>query len=195
MLRIENTIFSLDILEKKFCCDLPACRGNCCRYGDSGAPLSREEVETLKEIWPKVKPWLRPEGVSTIEEKGTSVLDFENDTVTPLIDEKECAYATIVDGIFFCGIEKAWMEGKVNFRKPLSCHLYPAKIKYFSDIIAVNYDEQPICASARKKGIKEGIYVYKFLKEPLTRALGSSIYKELCLAAEELRRSRKEPHL
>lgn len=192
MLRIENTIFSLDILEKKFCCDLPVCNGNCCRYGDSGAPLSKEEVQTLKEIWSDVKPYLRPEGIKTIEEKGTSIIDFENDMVTPLIDEKECAYAIINNGIYFCGIEKAWIDGKITFQKPVSCHLYPAKVKYFSEFIGVNYDEQPVCASARKKGIRDGIYVYEFLKEPLTRALGSETYKELCQAAEELRKVNKQ---
>lgn len=190
MLRIGNTIFSLDILEKKFCCDLPVCRGNCCRYGDSGAPLSNDEVQTLKQIWNEVRPYLRDEGIKTIEEKGTSIRDFENDNVTPLIDDKECAYAIIDDGIFFCGIEKAWFEGKVSFRKPVSCHLYPARIKYFTEIVGVNYDEQPVCSSARTKGMNEGIYVYEFLKEPLTRALGEETYRELCLAAKELRQSR-----
>ena len=92
MLRIDDTIFSFDILEKKFRCNLAACHGNCCRYGDSGAPLSEDEVKILDEIWPVVRPYLRPEGIETIEKKGRSVKDFENDWVTPLIGNDECAY-------------------------------------------------------------------------------------------------------
>jgi hypothetical protein len=190
MLRINDTIFSFDILEKKFRCNLPACLGNCCRYGDSGAPLSTEEAHILDEIWDKVKPYLSPEGITTIEEKGKSVIDFENENVTPLIGNEECAYTTKKDNIFLCGIEQAWSEGKITFRKPLSCHLFPIRIKYFSDFRAVNYEELAICSPARKCGERESIYVYKFLKEPLIRALGADLYKELSVAADELRKSK-----
>ena len=190
MLRINDTIFSFDILEKKFRCNLPKCLGNCCRYGDSGAPLSADEAHILKDIWDKVKPYLRPEGIASIEEKGTSVTDFENEKVTPLIGNEECAYTIFKDNIFFCGIEKAWTDGKISFRKPLSCHLFPARIKYYSEFRAVNYEELAICAPARVTGEREGLYVYEFLKEPLIRALGQELYKELCIAAKELRKNK-----
>ena len=189
MLRIEDTIFSLDILEKKFRCNLPACHGDCCRYGDSGAPLSADEIVILDDIWPEVKPYLRPEGIRSIEEKGKSIKDFENDWVTPLIGDADCAYSIIKDGIYMCGIELAWYDGKISFRKPLSCHLFPVRIKYYSDFRAVNYQELSICSSACRAGEKEGIYVYKFLKEPLIRALGDELYKELCVAASKLRKN------
>ena len=186
MLRIGDTIFSLDILEKKFRCDLPECLGNCCRYGDSGAPLTSEEVAVLEKIWPDVKPYLRSEGISVIEEEGTSVKDFENDMVTPLIDNAECAY-TILDGnIFMCGIEKAWSEGKTEYQKPVSCHLFPAMVKQYAGFRAVNYKELSICSPAIRCGQSEGVYVYEFLKVPLIRALGEETYNELCIAAEEL---------
>jgi hypothetical protein len=191
MLRIDNTIFSFDVLEQKFRCNLSECLGNCCRYGDAGAPLSADEVNIVEEIWDKVKPYLRPEGVEAIEEKGTSVTDFENDMVTPLIGNEECAYTTMKGNILLCGIEQAWLDGKISFRKPLSCHLFPVRIKYFSDFRAINYEELAICQPARKKGCNDGIYVYEFLKEPLIRALGEEMYKELCIAAEELRKSKK----
>lgn len=191
MLRIDDTIFSLDILEKKFSCNIPKCLGNCCRYGDSGAPLSKEEAGILETIRTEVKPYLREEGIRTIEETGTSILDFENETVTPLINNKECAYTIIENNIYLCGIEKAWSEGKITFQKPLSCHLYPARIKIFSDFRAVNYDIQPVCSAARRKGQDKGIFVYEFLKVPLIRAVGEKMYNELCVAAKELRRTRK----
>ena len=188
MLRINDTIFSFDVLEKKFRCNLPACLGNCCRYGDSGAPLSTSEAHILDEIWDEVKPYLRPEGIAAIEEKGRSITDFENERVTPLIGNEECAYTIFKDGIILCGIEKAWTDKKIKFRKPLSCHLFPIRIKYYSDFKAVNYEELAICSPARKTGSEEGIYVYEFLKEPLIRAFGEEMYNELCIAAVELRK-------
>ncbi len=191
MLRINDTIFSFDILEKKFRCNLPKCFGNCCRYGDSGAPLSADEAQILDDILEKVKPYLRPEGISAIEEKGTSVTDFENDQVTPLIGNEECAYTNKKDDIYLCGIEQAWAEGKISFRKPLSCHLFPVRIKNYSDFRAVNYEELSICSSARIEGNRGSIYVYEFLKEPLIRAIGEKMYKDLCIAAAELRKSNK----
>ncbi len=189
MLRIDNTIFSFDILEKKFRCNLPHCLGNCGRYGDSGAPLSAAEAHILDDFWTDVKPYLRSEGVAAIEEKGRSVTDFENEKVTPLIGNEECAYTILKDNIFMCGIEQAWYDGKISFRKPLSCHLFPVRFKYYSDFKAVNYEELAICSAGRQTGITEGIYVYEFLKEPLIRALGEELYKDLCIAAVELRKN------
>ncbi len=189
MLRIDDTIFSLDILEKKFRCSLPQCLGNCCRYGDSGAPLTNSEVNILEAIWTEVKPYLRPEGIAVIEDKGTSVTDFENERVTPLVGNEECAYTILKDNIFMCGIEKAWSDRKVNFQKPLSCHLFPARIRHYSDFKAVNYQELSICSPARECGTTDGVYVYEFLKEPLIRALGEDIYNDLCVAAGELRKN------
>jgi hypothetical protein len=110
--------------------------------------------------------------------------------VTPLIGNEECAYTIIRDNILLCGIEQAWTEGKISFIKPLSCHLFPARIKYYSDFKAVNYEELAICSPARISGEREGLYVYEFLKVPLIRALGDKLYKELCIAAKELRKSK-----
>ncbi len=189
MLRIGNIIFSFDILEKKFKCDLSSCLGNCCRYGDSGAPLTDEEVLILDDIWPEVKPYIRKEGIGVIENEGTSIVDFENDRVTPLVGNEECAYAVLDGSIYMCGIERAWHDNKINFRKPLSCHLFPVRIKKFRDFIAVNYQELSVCSSARDCGETEDISVYQFLREPLIRAFGQELYDELCLAAEELERN------
>jgi hypothetical protein len=190
LLRIGDTIFSFDILEKKFRCRLPLCLGNCCRYGDSGAPLSVEETLILDDIWDDVLPYLRPEGIASINEQGKYARDFENDWVTPLVTGEECAYATIKDGIHFCGIEQAWTDGKTAFRKPLSCHLFPVRIKQYSEFRAVNYQEISICKPGRDSGREAGIYLYEFLKDPLIRALGAELYEELCIAATELRKNK-----
>jgi hypothetical protein len=191
MLRIDDIIFSLDILEQRFACDLPVCLGNCCREGDAGAPLTEDEAKILQQIWPEVRPYLRPEGIKAVEEAGTSVKDFDLENVTPLIEGKECVYTLINKGIYSCAIEQAWAEGKTGFQKPLSCHLFPARVKQFTGFRAVNYSEQPVCASARKRGRRKGIYVYEFLKTPLIRAFGEKMYRELCAAATELRKKNK----
>jgi len=190
MLRIADTIFSLDILEKKFTCNLIHCNGSCCRYGDSGAPLSDPEVQILDEIWPEVKPFLRSEGIETIEESGTSVIDMEDEYVTPLINNQDCAYSIISGDILMCGIERAWTEGKISIQKPLSCHLFPIRIKQFDGFKAVNYEKLAICSGGREKGGAEEVYIYEFLKAPLIRAVGENIYNELCVAADDLKKQK-----
>lgn len=188
MLRIGDIIFSLDILERTFKCNLEECHGHCCRYGDAGAPLSDTEVKLIGNIYNKVKPFLRAEGISSIEESGTSVIDSDNETVTPLIDDLDCAYSVLDQGILMCGFEKAYMAGIISFKKPLSCHLFPLRVKKYPDFTAVNYQELAICSGGRKKGKNDGIYIYEFLKEPLIRAFGIEVYNGLCLAAEQLRK-------
>jgi len=173
---------------RKFRCDLPECLGNCCRYGDSGAPLTDDEARILEEIWPVIRSYLRQEGIESIEKQGTSIIDRENDRVTPLINNEECAYTILNDSIYMCGIEKAWSDKMISFQKPLSCHLFPARMKRFSGFTAVNYEEIAICSSARTLGTGEGMYLYEFLKTPLIRALGEKTYNELCIAARELRK-------
>jgi hypothetical protein len=187
MLRIDNNIISLDILEKKFKCDLEHCKGHCCRYGDSGAPLTSAEVKVLNEIQSTVLPYLRESGKKAIAEMGSSVIDFEGENVTPLVGNEECAYAIVESDIFLCGIERAWSEGKISFRKPLSCHLFPVRMKQYRDFLAVNYQELALCMAARQRGKDENIYAYQFLKEPLIRALGEEVYGQICIAAEEFR--------
>jgi hypothetical protein len=158
-------------------------------YGDSGAPLTSGEVKILEDILPVVLPYLRDSGKSAITEKGSSAIDFEGDNVTPLIGNEECAY-TILDGnIFRCAIEKAWEEGKISFRKPLSCHLFPVRIKQYSEFKAINYEEWYICSAARERGRTEGVFVYEFLKEPLIRGLGEDVYTQICLAAKQFRKN------
>jgi hypothetical protein len=186
MIRIGDTIVSLDLLRERFRCDLAVCKGNCCRYGDAGAPVSAAEARILAEIYPDIQPYLRPEGKNSIELSGTSVTDRDGELVTPLIGNEECAYTLVVDGIFMCAIEKAFNDGVVTFRKPLSCHLFPVRIKKFSDFTAVNYEEWSICQGGRLAGKLDDERVYRFLKEPLIRAFGKYWYKELEIVHREL---------
>jgi hypothetical protein len=190
MLQIDNTIVSINLIEQRFACDLGACRGCCCRYGDSGAPLTKEEALILEKIWTDVKPLLRPEGIKAIEENGTSITDFEGECVTPLVGNEECAYTIIENGIWLCGIERAWFNRTITFRKPLSCHLFPVRVKNYADFKAVNFEEWPICRPAVTEGTEKNIMLYRFLREPLERAFGREWYEKLQFAAEEYEKSK-----
>jgi len=186
MLQIGNAIVSLDVIEKKFICDFGKCKGACCIEGDSGAPLDEDEKAILEEIYPQIKEYLSEKGIAEIEKQGTSVIDFEGDLVTPIINDKECVYTVFENGLALCGIEKAFLDGKISYRKPISCSLYPIRIEKYPEFDAVNYDKWSICAPARELGFKMGTPVYKFLKEPLIRKYGEDWYKELEYAAENL---------
>lgn len=179
MLQIENTLISLDVIEKKFSCDLSKCKGACCVQGDSGAPLADDEIDIIKKEYRSFKKYLRPEGRKAIGEQGIYVIDSDNEKVTPLIDGKECAFVIFEDGIARCGIEKAFFEGKTNFRKPVSCHLYPIRIRKYEKFKAVNYDIWKICDPARAKGEKENIRVCNFTREALHRKFGEEWLQQL----------------
>lgn len=186
MLQIGDTLVSLDVVEQFFCCDLDACKGACCIEGDAGAPLSEKEDEDLKAIIPEVLPHLTPRGAEAVENDGHSYLDPEGERVTQLIDGGCCAYACFApDGLCLCALEKARREGKKHFFKPISCSLYPVRIKDYGNFIAVNYDRWKICRPAEKLGRQKGIRVYEFLKEPLTRRFGEDWYAQLSLVARE----------
>lgn len=186
MIKIENTLISQDLVEKEFYCDLNKCHGACCVKGDAGAPLQAKEVDLLPKIIDKIKPYLSEHGISAIEEQGTHVIDDENETVTPLIGGKECAYVIFEHNIARCGIEKAFFDGRIKFRKPISCHLYPVRIKKYEQFIAVNYDHWEICESARKKGGEMKLPVYVFVEEALKERFGKEWYRLLTIAARNI---------
>lgn len=180
MFQIGKTIVSEDIIEKEFVCNLGACKGECCIAGEAGAPVTSEEKEILSEIYPKVKPFLRPEGITSIEAQGTHVVSPSGELETPLVDGAECAYVTFTNqGIASCGIEDAFNAGEVAFRKPISCHLYPVRVQDYSEFAAVNYHKWPICNDACSLGKELKVPVYKFVKDALIRKFGTHWYTEL----------------
>ncbi|HRN98048.1 MAG TPA: DUF3109 family protein [Flavobacterium sp.] len=185
MFQLGNTIVSEDVLEKEFVCNLSACHGTCCVDGDAGAPLTDDETKILEQIYPKVKPLLRPEGVAAIEAQGTWVVGTDGDLETPLIDNRDCAYVIFDGPTALCGIEQAYNQKLINWKKPVSCHLYPVRIKEFSSFSAVNYDKWDICDPACTLGKELEVPVYKFVKEALIRRFGADWYAELETIAEQ----------
>ncbi|MCP9766746.1 DUF3109 family protein [Lacihabitans sp. LS3-19] len=186
MILIEDTCISDDVADKFFVCDIEKCKGACCVEGDLGAPLEEVELPILDEIYEKIKPYLSAEGIKAIEKQGKYIKDWEGDYSTTTIDEKECAYAVYDKaGILQCGIEQAYNDKVIDFKKPISCHLYPIRITKYENYHAINYDRWSICSDACALGDKLGVEVYKFLKEPLIRAYGEEWYAQLVKEIED----------
>lgn len=180
MIAIENTLVSEDLLERKFVCDLSRCKGACCVLGDAGAPVEEEEASKMEDILDKVKPFMTAAGINAVEKTGVFVVGFDGELETPLVDGKECAFVNFGEnGIAHCAIEKAYEAGKVDFRKPISCHLYPVRVKNYPNYLAVNYHEWKICGPACELGASLKVPVYRFLKVPLTKKFGEKWYEEL----------------
>ncbi|NRA93096.1 MAG: DUF3109 family protein [Psychroserpens sp.] len=180
MFQIGKTLVSEDIIEKDFVCNLSACQGACCIEGDAGAPLEKSEANLLEELYPKIKPFLRDEGIQAIKKQGTSITTAFGDLETPLINGADCAYVIFNDKkTALCGIEEAYNQGAISWKKPLSCHLYPIRIKTYSKFSAVNYEKWDICDDACVLGKELQVPVYKFVKEALIRKFGEDWYSEL----------------
>lgn len=188
MIELEGILISDEVIKNKFVCDLEKCKGACCVEGDLGAPLDFDELDVMEDIYPKVKKYLSEEGRKAIEEQGVFVEDFEGDFSTPTIDGKECAYAIYDENnTLKCGIEQAYLDGEIDYKKPISCHLYPIRLSKGKALEAVNYDRWSICSDACTLGEKLNVPVYQFLKEPLIRKYGEAWYNELCKVVEAMK--------
>ena len=186
MIEIDDKIVSADLLRECFACDLSQCRGICCVEGNAGAPLEADEVDILEREYEAYRPYMSAEGLAPVERLGCMVIDPDGDYTTPLADDAECAYAPHAHPVTLCAIEKAWLEGKTPFRKPISCHLYPIRLVHFSNgSIGLNYHRWSVCEPARRCGRKLGIPVYRALREPIIRRFGEEFYRAL-EAADEL---------
>ena len=191
MIEIEGKIVSTELFRRKFICDISKCKGICCYEGDAGAPLEEDELEALTEAYPAVRPMLTAEAVEIIEREGLWTTDQDGDLVTPIIGGRECVFALKeADGTWTCAIEKAHLEGKVAFRKPISCHLYPIRVAKYAKREALNFHEWEVCKAAVELGERGGVAAYKFLKEPIVRKYGESFYAELELVDKELQKQK-----
>jgi hypothetical protein len=186
MVEIGDTIVSFDLFEQQFCCDLDICKGQCCVEGDAGAPLEMDEIAKLEEVLPAIWNDLSEAARKVVDAQGVAYSDAEGDLVTSIVNRRECVFSYIdsAEGVCKCAIEKAYHEGKTSFYKPISCHLYPIRLKKFKDFTAVTYHRWSVCSCAETKGHKLQLPVYKFLKTPLIRRFGEAWYKELEEAAK-----------
>lgn len=193
MFLIQNTLVSLDVLEKEFCCNLDICHGCCCIEGDAGAPITDEEEQQLTEALPILKKDMTKEAQAVVEQQGVSYLDESGEKVTSIVNNKDCVFARVdKSGWCYCLIEKAYKAGKIGFNKPISCHLYPIRLTHLNNgLTGVEYHRWDICHCARLLGKKLHIPIYQFLKEPLIRRFGQDWYDELELTATEWKKQSK----
>lgn len=193
MFIIGDTLVSLDVLEKEFCCNLDVCKGCCCVEGDAGAPVSEDECAEIEKILPLLLSEMTKEARQVVEKQGISYLDPSGERVTSIVNDKDCVFArTDKNGWCYCLIEKAYNAGKIDFKKPISCHLYPVRLTQVGDKVGVEYHRWDICHCARVLGKKNHIKLYEFLKEPLVRRFGQAWYDELCLTAQEWEKQCKQ---
>lgn len=185
MLQIKDTLVSLDLAERFFCCDLDQCLGQCCIDGDAGAPITEAEREILEDLTPALMPELLPAAQEEIKTNGVAYVDEEGDLVTSIIDGRNCVYTCYAEGgKCLCAIDRAYREGRCSWRKPISCYLYPLRLTEYPTFTAVNYHRWKICRSAESNGRKLGIRLYQFMREPLIERFGQEWYDELVEACE-----------
>lgn len=191
MIQIQDTLLSDEIFEEQFICDLCKCKGQCCVEGESGAPITQEEFEQIKEILPEIWDDLSPKAQEVIKEQGIVYTDYDGELVTSLVNGNECVFTYFdADGVCKCTIDSAYREGRISVQKPISCHLYPIRLTEYRDFTAVNYHRWSICKPAVRLGRKEGVPIYQFLKEPLIRKFGEEWYDEVCEAARLLKKDK-----
>jgi hypothetical protein len=189
MIQIQDVIVSFDVLTKEFCCDLAACKGACCIDGDAGAPVTKDEIAAIEELLPIIWEELSPEAKQVIKDQGISYTDPEGETVISIVNGKDCVFTCHDEkGYCYCSIERAFRQGRCQFVKPVSCHLYPIRVKKLGDGWGLNYNRWDVCHAAVLKGQKEHLPLYKYLKEPLIRRFGNEWYQELEITVTEMQR-------
>ncbi len=184
MIKIDDTLVSDDLKEVFFSCHLSQCHGDCCVEGDAGAPLEEEEISVLEDYIDEIKPFMNEKGRAVVEKSGVFDYDVDGELVTPLVNDRECAFVVFEKGIAFCAIEKAWLAGKIDFQKPVSCHLYPVRVSKLKNHRAVNYEHWDICKAALIKGKEENTPLYRYLEVPLIRKFGKEWYRKLVASFE-----------
>ncbi len=179
---IDNILVSDDVVEKQFVCDLAKCKGGCCEEGDAGAPLDDDELDIILQQYEKIKPYLTEAAIAEIEKKGKYVYSREFGWVTPTLgnDREICVYGVRDEqGIIKCAFEQAYYHGVIQWKKPISCHLFPVIVHKGKkgDHDRVNYEpREKLCNPACGLGKKLQVLTYEFLKEPLIRKFGEEFY-------------------
>jgi len=179
MIQIDDKVVSRELFENYFICHLEKCKGDCCVFGDSGAPLEKDETALIEIHVNSIRPFMRKEGIREVVRQGCWIVDRDGDRVTPLVGHEECAYTVFINGIARCAIEMAYEAGAVPIQKPVSCHLYPIRVSRLKNAVALNYHRWSICEPARILGEQKGVPVFRFLRDAITRVYGEGFYDEL----------------
>lgn len=194
MFKVQDTILSEDIATARFACNLSHCKGDCCVVGDAGAPVSKGEIPVLEKVYEQLTDELRPRAREVVDDKGLVWGNNQDGYELATTDERECVFVSYTDdGVAHCAIQEAFIKGEINWEKPLSCHLFPIRLKRIADFEFANFEYVPsLCASACVKGEKDGIYLSEFLKKPLIRRYGEEWFQEFEEACVEIRTKNSE---
>ena len=194
MFKVQGTILSEDIATAKFACNLSHCKGACCVVGDAGAPVSKGEIPVLEKVYEQLTDELRPRAREVVADKGLVWGNNQDGYELATTDGRECVFVSYTDdGVAHCAIQEAYIKGEINWEKPLSCHLFPIRLKRIADFEFANFEYVPsLCASACVKGEQDGIYLSEFLKKPLIRRYGEEWFQEFEEACEEIRTKNSE---
>lgn len=178
IIAVEDVLVREEILNTPFACDLENCKGACCTLdSEFGAPVNEEEIEQIKELLPLVKEYITQEHWDEIQQKGF----FENKSDELLlrsVNNKACVFVYYEGDVAKCSIEKAYFDGKVKFRKPISCHLFPIRVSKFGGDI-LRYEKFSECAPALENGKNLNITIAEFCKDSLIRLYGEKWYSQL----------------
>lgn len=187
IIQVGNVLVSPDIFTEKFCCDLDKCKGQCCVEGDAGAPVTLDEIGGIEDSLDTIWTDMSASAQAIVDKQGVAYVDQEGDLVTSIVNGKDCVFTCYENGCCLCALERAYRAKKTDFVKPISCALYPIRVKAFNnDTFGINYNRWDVCKDAVIKGKELNLPVYKFLEGPLTRRFGVEWYKELCEVAEQL---------
>ena len=187
IIEIDDILVSSDIFTEEFCCDLDACKGNCCVEGDAGAPVTLDEIGGIEDALDTVWDDMSASAQAVVDKQGVAYTDRDGDLVTSIVGGKDCVFTCYEGDCCLCALERAYRSGKTGFCKPISCALYPIREKRLGNgMIALNYNRWDVCRDAVKKGRELHLPVYKFLKEPLIRRFGAEFYEKLCEADKQI---------
>jgi hypothetical protein len=189
IVQVGNVLVSPDIFTEKFCCDLDKCKGQCCVEGDAGAPVTLDEIGGIEDSLDTVWKDMSASAQAIVDKQGVAYVDQEGDLVTSIVNGKDCVFTCYENGCCLCALERAYRAKKTEFVKPISCALYPIRVKDFKNgTVGINYNRWDVCKDAVVKGKELNLPVYKFLEGPLTRRFGAEWYAELCEVAEQLKK-------
>lgn len=191
MFKVHDVILSEDIATTRFACDVSRCKGACCVVGDAGAPVDESEITVLEKAFKQLSDRLQPEAVKAAEEHGVVRKDLNGTYEITCVDDKDCIFVkTDVNGVATCAIQNAYYRGELNWEKPLSCHLFPIRLKKLANAEFANFDYLPdICSAGCDNGRTEGIYLSDFLERALKRRYGTEWYDDFVAACQEIRSS------
>jgi len=189
MIRVHDVILSEDIATAKFACDISKCKGACCVIGDAGAPVDKKEIPVLRKAFRELKGKLNSEAVKVVEKKGVVQANSNGGYEISCIESGECVFVQKDEnGVATCSIQHAFYNGDFHWEKPISCHLYPVRLKHIAGFDYANFEYIPeLCSAGCQRGNDEGKYLADFLKTSLERRYGIQWYSDFLEACKEVR--------